>query len=78
MWEIVKEECKYLHDSINLFIKYKLPYSSINYMFIEKVAWAETIQIIDRYTAEKSTLQVNNTTSTKTKSTLHKKIIFKD
>ena len=35
------------------------------------------IQIIDRDTAEQSTPQVNNATSTKTHSTLHRKIIFK-
>ena len=47
-------------------------------MFIAKVARAETRQIIDRYTTEQSTPQFNNTKSTKTKSTLHKKMLFKD
>ena len=34
--------------------------------------------IIDRYKAEQSPPQVNNDTSTKTNSTLHKKMLFKE
>ena len=38
--EIVKEERKDLRASIDLFNKYKLPYSPINYLFIAKLAGA--------------------------------------
>ena len=45
---------------------------------MEKVAGYETRQIIDRDTTKQPTPQVNNAKSTKAKSTLRKKIIFKD
>ena len=38
IWEIVKEERKVLRACIDLFSKSKLPYSSINYLLIKKVA----------------------------------------
>ena len=38
IWEMFIEERKYLRDRIDLFNKYNLPYSSINYIFIEKLA----------------------------------------
>ena len=71
--KIVREERRSLSAIINLFNKSKLPYPSTNHLFIVKVVGAEIRQI-----AEKSTLKVNNAKPTKTKSTLHKKIIFKD
>ena len=77
IWEIVKDERKSLRSIINLFNNSKLSYSSINYMFIVKVAGAKMRHIIDTDTAEQSTPQVNNATLTKTKSTLHKKLYSK-
>ena len=77
IWEIVKEEHKYLRARINLFNKAKLLYSSTNYLFIEKLAGDEMRQINDKCIAEKSIRQVNNTKLTKTNSTLHKKCYLK-
>ena len=76
IWDIVKEERKYLRAKIDLFNISKLPYSSINYLLIAKVIISETRQRIDRDTAKQSTTKINNATSTKTKSTLHKKMLF--
>ena len=78
IWEIVKEERKALPTSIDIFNKAKLSYSSTNYLFITKIAGAEMRQRIDRDTYEQSIPQVNNTKSTKTKSTPHEKMFFKD
>ena len=78
IWEKIKEGCKNLRASIDSFNKSKLPYLSINYLFIAKVAGDKMRQIIDKDTAEQSTPQVNNAKSTKTKLTLNKKILFKD
>ena len=38
IWEIVKKQRKDLRAGIHLFNKAKLPYSPINYLFMEKVA----------------------------------------
>ena len=38
IWKIVKEERRALHAIISLLNKSKLPYSSTNYLFIEKVS----------------------------------------
>ena len=62
----VEEERRTLRASIDLFKNSKLPYSSTNYLLIKKTAGSETRQRNDRYTAEKSTPQVNNAKSTKT------------
>ena len=77
IWEIVKEERKAIRTSIGLFNKSDLPYSSINYMFTAKAEGSETRQRIDRDKAEQSTPEVSNAKLTKTKLTLHKKILFK-
>ena len=42
IWKKVKKERRDLRARINLFNKYKLPYSSTNYLFIAKVTGAET------------------------------------
>ena len=78
IWETAKEERTSLWANNNLFNKAKLPYLSINYLFIAKVAGDKMRQIIDKVTAEQSTPQVNNAKSTKTKLTLNKKMLFKD
>ena len=72
-----KEECTALRNSINLFNKAKIPYSSANYLFIVNVVGYRTRQINDKDTAEQSTPQVNNAEPTKKKSTLHSKMLFK-
>ena len=46
-------------------------------MFIAKVAVAEMRQRNNKDTSEQYTPKVNNTKPTKTKSTLHKKMLFK-
>ena len=76
--KIFKEERKSLCASIDLFKKSKLPYSSTNHVYIAKVPGAETRHRNNKDTAEQSTSQVNNAKPTKTKSTLHKKMLFKD
>ena len=38
IWEIIKEEHRSLRDSLDVFNKTKLPYSSNNYLFIEKAS----------------------------------------
>ena len=50
-WKKVKEECRALHASIDLFNKAKIPYFLDKYMFITKVAVTEMIQINDKDTA---------------------------
>ena len=75
--QIFKEERQALYASINSFNISKIPYSSINRLFIAKLAWSEMIQRMDKDTAKQSTPQFNNTTSTKTKSNLHNKMPFK-
>ena len=75
-WKIFKEESKALCDSIDLFNKEELAYSAINYMLIKNVVGAKIRQRINRGTAKQSTPKVNNTTLTKIKLTLHKKILF--
>ena len=65
--ETVKEELRHLNDSINLFNKSKLPYSSTNYLFTEKVARYVIRQRNDKYAYEKFTPQVNNYKPTKIK-----------
>ena len=50
----------------------------MKYLFIAEVSESEMRHIIDRDIAEQSTPQFNNSQSAKTKSTLHKKIIFQD
>ena len=70
--ETVKEELKYLLLSIYLFIKSKPPYSSVNYIFIAKVAGSEMRQQNYKDTSEQSTPQVNNDKPINPKSLLHK------
>ena len=65
-----------LRSSINLFNKAQLSYTSVNYLFIEKVAGAEMRQGIYKDMAEQSNPQANNTNPTKLRSLLHKKMIF--
>ena len=76
--EIVKEEGRALRASINLFNKANLPHSSTNYLFISKAAGDKARQRNDKDIADPlPPAQVNNARSTKTKSTLHKEMIFK-
>ena len=77
IWETAKEERTSLWANNNLFNKAKLPYLSINYIFIANVTGSEIRQRIDRDTVEQSTPQANNAKFTKKKLTLHKKIFFK-
>ena len=44
IWEKFKEKLRTLHNNVNIFNKSKLPYSSVNDLFIAKVAGAETRQ----------------------------------
>ena len=75
--EKVKEERRSLRSSINQLNKANIPYLSTNYLFITKVAGAEMRQRNDKDTAKQFTLEVNTKNPTKTKSTLHKTMIFK-
>ena len=76
--KIVKKERRYLLASIHLFNKTKIPYLSTNYLFITNVSGAEMRHRNDKYISQQSTPQVNKSKPTNTKSTLNKKIIFKD
>ena len=73
MIQEVKEERRYLRTSIDLFNKSMLTYSSTSYLFIAKVSGSEMRHINDKDISEQYTPQVNNTKTTKTKSTPHKK-----
>ena len=53
IWETAKEERTSLWANNNLFNKAKLPYLSINYIFIANVTGSEIRQRIDKYTAKK-------------------------
>ena len=78
IWEVFKEKSQALRARIDLFIKSKIPYSLINYLFIAKVAGSEIRQRIGRDIFNKITPQVNNAKLTKIKLTPYKKMSFKD
>ena len=75
IWKIVKEERRALRVSIDLFKKFKLPYSSTNYLLIAKVKGSKIRQRNDKDKFEQSTPQVNNAEFTKKSQHSTRKII---
>ena len=76
--ETVKEERNSLLPGIYLFIKSKPPYSSINYIFIAKVARSEMIKKNYKDMSEQSTPQVNDDKPINPESLLNTKTLVKD
>ena len=76
--ETVKEEHIALRYCIDLFNKASMPYTSVNYIFVSKVAGSKTRNQIGKDTSEQSIPQFNNANMTKIKSLIHTYIVFRD